>query len=57
MAHGGEQPRRPRDFAGRQLVAEQALEHGLRLGGDRGQPGGEVAFVRHVHGGIVSRCA
>ena len=37
MAHGGEQARRPRDFARCRLSAQQAIEQGVGLGGNGGQ--------------------
>ena len=55
MAHGGEQPRRPRHFAGRCLRAEQAVEQGFRLRGDGVEAGGEIAIGVGVHGVVFSR--
>ena len=56
MAHGRDQPRRPRDFPVERRVAEEPLEQRFGLGGDRGKPGGKVGDTL-VHRGIVSRCA
>ncbi len=49
MAHGGHQPRRAHDLAGLGGVAEQAVEQGLRFGGDGAEARGEIAGGTRVH--------
>ena len=54
VAHGGEQPRRPRDLARQRRIGQQPAEQGFGCGRRSAEPRVEIAWGTRVHRGIVS---